>query len=384
MHRMKRVVIMLRPGLVSMVMLLASIFAIFALFALSTPATEQGRLRPFQDAGPAAPSGSPALSWVVQTSGTNASLRGVSAVDGQTAWASGANGTILRTRDGGATWTAVPVPGEEAADFRDIHAFGADSAVIMGIDRPAKIFKTTDGGKTWRRTFADDTPGIFLDGMAFFDDKNGLAVGDPMDGRFFLISTGDGGESWTPFPAGSRPAARDGEAAFAASGTSLAVLGKDRVWLVTGGSVSRVWRSTDRGRHWAPAPSALLEGSPSAGGFSAAFFDPRVGIAVGGDYKAEGAAAGNAAISSDGGKTWALVGDRNPGGFREAVALIPGTRPPVAVTVGPSGSDYSVDLGKTWTPIVTPAGLHALAFARMGRAGWAVGRNGLVAKLNVR
>ena len=331
---------------------------------------------------PERPAPPPAVSWTVQVSGTNASLRGVSVVDDRTAWASGSKGTVLRTVDGGATWTLCPVPGEEATDFRDIEAFGPDEAVIMGIGRPAKIFKTTDGGKTWTRTFSDDSPGMFLDGLAFFDEKNGLAVGDPMDGRFYVVSTTDGGATWAPLAPGSRPAALDGEAAFAASGTSLAVLRENRVWLTTGGSASRVWRSEDRGRHWEPVPSALLEGVSSAGGFSVAFLDARTGITVGGDYKAEAAAAGNAAFSSDGGRTWTPVTDSRPGGFREAVAFVPGTKPPIAVTVGPSGSDLSLDLGRTWTPIVTPAGFHALAFAKKGRAGWAVGRAGLIARIS--
>jgi photosystem II stability/assembly factor-like uncharacterized protein len=362
----------------------AVLFASALVSAPSTPLASQIHPRPAEKVEPAAPTATPAFSWIVQTSGTEASLRGVSVVDDRTAWASGAEGTVLRTVDGGSTWAILPVPGAETTDFRDIEAFGPDGAVVMGVDRPAKIFRTTDGGKTWTQTYSDDSPGIFLDGLAFFDERNGLAVGDPMDGRFFFMATTDGGTTWTSLPPASRPPARGGEAAFAASGTSLTVLGKDRVWLCTGGLASRVWRSEDRGRHWEPVSSALLEGSPSAGGFSVAFLDERTGIAVGGDYKAEAAAAGNAAVSGDGGKTWVPVKDRQPGGFREAVAFIPGTKPPIAVTVGPSGSDFSLDLGKTWIPIATPAGFHAVGFAKKGRAGWAVGRSGLIAKLKDR
>ena len=325
----------------------------------------------------------PALSWTVQASGTDAGLRGVSVVDDRTAWASGTRGTVLRTVDGGATWTLLAVPGAEETDFRDVEAFGPDEAVVMGIDRPARIYRTTDGGRTWAQAWFDDSPGVFLDGLAFIDGRRGMAVGDPMDGRFLLLATDDGGASWKPWPAASRPLAAEGEAAFAASGTSLAVLGRDLLWLVTGGPMSRVWRSTDGGRGWEAAPSALADGAPSKGGFSAAFLDRRRGIVVGGDYRAEAEAAGNAAVSEDGGRTWTPVADKRPGGYREAVAFVPGTRPPVAVTVGPSGSDCSVDLGRSWAPIETPAGLHALAFAKKGRTGWAVGRNGLIARLDV-
>ncbi len=325
----------------------------------------------------------PAPSWTVQASGTAASLRGVSAVDDRVAWASGANGTVLRTLDGGTTWAVIPVPGAENVDFRDIEAFGPDEAVIMGIDRPARIYRTADGGRTWALAFTDDTPGIFLDGMAFFDDRNGLAFGDPMDGRFFLMATADGGASWTPLPEASRPVAQEGEAAFAASGTSAFALAPGRIWLATGGSVSRVWRSEDRGRRWEAVASGLLQGLSSAGGFSVAFLGGRTGIAVGGDYRAEAAAAGNAAVTADGGRTWTPVTGRGPGGFREAVAFVPGGRSAAAITVGPSGSDLSLDRGRTWTPIPGPAGFHSLSFAKKGRAGWAVGRNGLIARLTL-
>ena len=330
---------------------------------------------------PPAPPATP--SWTVQASGTTAGLRGVSAVDDRTAWASGAGGTVLRTLDGGATWTVVPVPASDKTDFRDVEAFGPDEAVVMGIDRPARIFRTADGGRTWALAYFDDTPGIFLDGMAFFDEKNGLAFGDPMGGRFFILLTADGGASWTPLPETERPAAADGEAAFAASGTSAFVRGPDRIWLVTGGSTSRVWQSQDRGRRWEAVRSGLLEGRSSAGGFSVAFLDGRSGIAVGGDYRAEADPAGNTAVTDDGGRNWRPVADGRPGGFREAVAFVPGARPPVAVTVGPSGSDLSRDLGRSWTPIAAPLGFHSLSFAKKGRAGWAVGRNGLIAKLEL-
>lgn len=356
---------------------------IFAAVALGAAVVISGASSACAGKAGNAPGVALAASWTVQVSGVTASLRGVSAVDDRTAWASGANGTVLRTLDGGATWSVIPVPGAEKTDFRDVEAFGPNEAVVMGIDRPARIFRTADGGRTWTKTYENDSPGIFLDGMAFFDRKNGLAFGDPMDGRFFFIITSDGGASWQPLPVASRPTAGEGEAAFAASGTSAAVMGSGRIWLATGGTVSRVWRSADRGRHWTSVPSGLLEGRSSAGGFSVAFLDRRSGIAVGGDYRSEAAAEGNAACSSDGGAIWVPVVSSRPGGFREAIAFVPGTRPAVAVTVGPSGSDLSRDLGRTWTPINGPSGFHSLSFAKRGRAGWAVGRNGLVAKVEI-
>jgi len=320
------------------------------------------------------------ISWRVQRSGTEASLRGVSAVDDKTAWASGNKGTILRTTDGGETWASRAVPGAETTDFRDIEAFSAETACAMGVGRPAKIFKTTDGGTTWTERYHDDAPGIFLDAMAFFDGKNGLAVGDPMDGRFFLIRTADGGTTWEPVPFENRPEARPGEGAFAASGTCLFVLGPSGAWFCTGGPVARVMRSADKGKTWESAPSPLLSGQASFGAFSVAFLDPKDGLIAGGDYKNETAGEKNAAFSSDGGKTWELTLSGPPAGFRECVAFVPKAAPPLAVAVGPSGSDYSLDGGRTWNPIEGPAGFHSLSFSKSGKTGWAVGKGGLIAK----
>src|SRR5262249_45830576 len=106
------------------------------------------------------------------------------------------------------------------------------------------------------------------------------------------------------------------------------------------------------------------------------FKDDRNGVVVGGDYKKEGEARDNVATTTDGGRTWNLVKGPLPGGFRSGVAYIPGAS--ALVTVGPSGSDYSLDGGASWTPI-GGAGYHAISFAKSG-AGWAVGENGRIAK----
>ena len=331
----------------------------------------------------AAPGPVPVPAWEVQKSGTDAGLRGVSAPDENTAWASGAAGTILRTVDGGRTWRSVSVPGMSRTDFRDVEGFDAATAVVMGIGRPAEIFRTADGGERWTEVYNNDAPGVFLDAIAFADSKNGWAVGDPMDGRIFLLTTADGGRSWAEIPPARRPAAAEGEGLFAASGTCLEAGGETEVRFCTGGPLSRVFHTADGGRTWAVAPSPLLSGRPSYGAFSIAVRGDGPGILVGGDYRAEGAAEKNAAFSVDGGKTWTLVEERRPGGFRECAAFVSGTSPLLAVAVGPSGSDLSADGGRTWTPLSGPAGLHAITFAGNGKCGWAVGRGGLIAKIQI-
>jgi len=320
------------------------------------------------------------LNWLIQTSHTAAGLRGVSAVDSQAAWASGSQGTFLKTTDGGKTWVPGNVPGAEKMDFRDIQAFDQDTAFLLSIGRPAKIYKTGDGGKTWEESYSNDTEGIFLDAFAFFDKDNAIVVGDPMEGRFMVLVTSDGGQSWEEIPFAERPEAISGEGAFAASGTCLTVLGKNDAWFCTGGPAARVFHSRDRGRTWTMVHSPLASGKASSGGFSLVFMNEKDGVMVGGDYQDEPAALGNAAVSHDGGKTWELVETRRPSGFRECVAPVPGTKPLMLVAAGPSGSDYSLDLGKTWTAVQGPAGFHSVSFSKVDGSGWAVGRNGLIAK----
>ena len=318
--------------------------------------------------------------WTPQTSGVAARLRGVSAASATVAWASGAGGTLLRTADGGATWKKLAIPGAETLDFRDIDAVSerAAYALSIGPGEASRIYKTVDAGARWDLQFTNSEPKAFFDAMAFWDAQRGLAVSDSIDGAFVIIRTGDGGRTWTRVPASKLPPALPNEGAFAASGTNIAVMGRDRAWIGTGAATrSRVLRTEDGGETWAIAETPIAS-SASAGIFSVAFRDPRRGLAVGGDYRKEKDAGGNAASTADGGATWTPV--TGLGGFRSVVAFAPGSTG-AWIAVGPSGADWSADDGRTWTPIAGD-GYHAFAFAPHVRAGWAVGEAGRVAKLN--
>jgi photosystem II stability/assembly factor-like uncharacterized protein len=319
--------------------------------------------------------------WTTQASGTKARLRGLGVVNDEVAWASGTGGTFVRTSDGGKTWRAGTVPGDLSLDFRDLHALGADTAYLLSIGggEQSRIFKTTDGGATWDTRYVNKDPKGFLDALAFWDADHGLALGDPVDGHFVILTTDDGGKSWTPAPPEGMPPALPGEGAFAASGTCLVVQGDGHSWFGTGGAVvSRVFRSTDRGRTWAAHETSVRAGAPSSGIFSLAFHDPEIGVAVGGDYKAPGQAGNVVALTQDGGRTWRLSKRRPPCGYRSAVAFVPGTQGRVLVAVGPTGSDVSVDGGEDWRRLGT-TGFHAVGFTGPS-AGWAVGEDGLVAR----
>jgi photosystem II stability/assembly factor-like uncharacterized protein len=323
----------------------------------------------------------PEPGWQLQVSGTTERLRGVSAVSGRVAWASGSNGTVIRTTDGGENWTRLPVPGGESLDFRDVEAVNEQTAYVLsiGAGEQSRIYKTTDGGRQWSLQFTNHDPKAFYDAIAFWDPANGLAVGDPVDGRFTVVTTTDGGGTWTPIPAEARPQALPGDGMFAASGTCLAVTQPGMAWIGTGGAAStRVIRSIDRGRTWNESASPVAAGTPSAGIFSIAFRDPRHGIAVGGDYRKEREPSDNLAVTDDGGATWTAPGARLRA-FRSAVVFVP--RPGTAgewLAVGPAGTDVSPD-GRAWTS-AGDEGFHAASADPTGDGVWAVGEGGKVAR----
>ncbi len=198
--------------------------------------------------------------WTPQASGTTASFRGLSIVDDTTLWASGTRGTFVWTTDGGATWHAGQVPGAASLDLRAVHAVSIDTAYVMvSAQDTARIYKTTDRGQHWTIQYNDESKGAFLDAIAFFDSRHGLALGDPVGGRFVVLETLDGGAHWSRIPDAGLPPSLAGEGAFAASGTSLVVCGPHDVWFGTGGaSASRVFRSTDSGRTWSVSETPVM------------------------------------------------------------------------------------------------------------------------------
>ena len=318
--------------------------------------------------------------WTLQSSPTDVELRGLSVVSPSVVWASGQRGTVVYTEDGGAHWTRDTIPGAGALDLRAIAATSAMTAHAISIADSSRVYRTTDGGRTWSVRWAATRKGTFLDAIRFWDARNGIAMSDPVDGKFLVIVTSDGGDSWHEIPADRLPPALPGEGGFAASGTCLAVHGEADVWIATGGATSaRVYHSADRGVTWTVHDTPLRAGAPPAGAFSVAFRDARHGVIAGGDYEKPNLRGRNLATTSDGGATWALTDSTSsPGGYRSAVAIVPGTRANTLVAVGLTGTDVSIDNGTTWQRADSTA-YNSVAFASPS-AGWAVGPKGRIAR----
>jgi photosystem II stability/assembly factor-like uncharacterized protein len=331
-----------------------------------------------------------AQNFNVQQSNTTENLRGISVVDEQIAWASGTHGTYLRTTDGGNSWRAAQVPGAESLDFRDVEAFSANFAYLLsaGPGEQSRIYKTIDAGKNWALQFTNKNPKGFIDCMAFWDRDHGIAVGDPVPDnsgklKFELIATEDGGENWKSIPAEHLPPAVEGEGAFAASGTCIAVHGSSNVWFATGGKVARVFRSSDAGKTWTVADTPIVHGQDSTGIFSIAFRDATHGVIAGGDYKHPEQDGPNLAFTDDGGATW-MLSPIAPQAYVSAIAFAqPLAGGKAVLVVGSARSAYADDITKKSWHKASDLNLNALSVSQSGKA-IAVGPKGVIVSLSAK
>jgi photosystem II stability/assembly factor-like uncharacterized protein len=376
--------------------------------------------------------------WQMQDSGTTAGLRGIDSVDGTVAWASGTGGTVLKTIDGGQNWLqcAIPDAGKDGAslDFRGVQAWDATTAIVMasGPGEKSRLYKTTDGCKSWSLLLKNPDSAGFYNSIAFWDQKHGILVGDPVrqmqtalsasDGtiarnvqkfdspKFLVLMTNDEGSNWDYWGAGKfgppDPGSAGG-AAFASSNSSAflvrqisadssgreykAVLG----WIGIGGKGgARVFTGsafsadkTPSDMHWSsPVAVPMAGGKDSTGVFSIAFrleqnLDQNInftgdlyhhGVAVGGDYTQPNDPAGAAAFTSDGGHHWSSS-INPPHGYRSTVQWSESLK--LWITAGTNGSDISRDDGKTWRPLDNGS-WNALSLP------FIVGPQGRIARLN--
>jgi photosystem II stability/assembly factor-like uncharacterized protein len=304
-----------------------------------------------------------------------AHFRGVQAVSDNVVWTSGTGGTVLLTENGGKKWKDVTVPHCDSLDFRDIHALDAKRAWVMSSGNGARIYHTKNSGKTWVLQFEDSNPKVFLDGMDFSDELNGVAYGDPVSKSMDVLITSNGGETWTRIPSAIIPVALKDEAGFAASGTGVVYSG-NTIWMATGGGESsRVLKSEDKGQNWEVFMTPII-GGVGQGIFSMAMKDKLNGVAVGGDYVDSTRVTYNCAFTIDGGKNWELVEKNGPLGYRSCVAI---TNSGLAVACGRTGIDSSLDF-KNWTSNSEEGYFTCDAGEELV---WFAGRSGRVARMRL-
>ncbi len=294
------------------------------------------------------------------------SLRGLS-IYKNTIWVSGSAGNVGRSADGGNSWQWISVKGFENTEFRDIEAIDEQTAIIMGIGSPAHILKTTDGGKTWKLVYNNTHPTMFLDAMSFTKNGEGVVVGDPVNGRFFTAST-QNGNFWQLTNQWNLPVPNQGEAFFAASGSNL-VLKKKKYYIVSGGTVSRLF--TNKKASLLP----LQQGRETTGANSVVVWGKQIAVA-GGDFARPNKNDSVFAISKNSGKTWKLP-LLPPGGYRSSVCFV---NKNTLVTCGINGIDVSVDAGKTWNNI-SKIGFNTCIYSKTNKVVYFVGNNSGVGKI---
>jgi photosystem II stability/assembly factor-like uncharacterized protein len=258
-------------------------------------------------------------------------------------------------------------------DFRGIEALNEKTVYLLssGPGPQSRIYRTADGGERWMLLYPNTDRDGFWDAIAFWDSTHAIILGDPVNGRFTILTTNDG-ITWQNQKG---PSAEKDEGAFAASGTCLFTRGTREAWFATGGpGGGRVFHTSDGGLTWSVAKTPARHDSPNAGIFSLAFSDARHGVAVGGDYSKPAETTGNIVVTEDGGKTWTAPVGSPPSGYRSAVKNLGD----LWLAVGTSGSDVSRDGGKTWSKF-GDVGYNAMSFTTMG-VGWAAGPNGAVAR----
>jgi len=307
---------------------------------------------------------------VLLTQKNGISLRGLSVVDNKIIWVSGSNGTVGKSEDGGKSWKWITVRGFEKIDFRDIEAFSKNIAVIMGTAEPAYILRTADGGISWTKVFEDTTTGMFLDAMEFWNEQSGIVIGDPINNRFFIGRTFDGGKTWRSIPEQFKPAADSGEACFASSGTNIRKLNKAEAVFISGGLTTHLfWRDKK-------IEIPLIHGTQSTGANSMAVKNSKTMIIVGGDFTKAGSIERNCAITTDGGKTFHQP-ESAPIGYRSCVEFLNKNK---WITCGLNGVDISVDNGMNWRNISTES-FHVCRKAKKGNVVFLAGKDGKIGKL---
>lgn len=305
-----------------------------------------------------------------------ANLRGLSLVDENVVWASGTNGIFIKTNNGGSTWQIDTIEGTETLDFRSIEAFNENIAIVVSAGTPACIYLTRNGGISWKQTWHSEDSSIFLDAISFWDQNNGLVMGDPIDGKLFILKTKNGGNSWEKISGEKIPKSLGNEGGFAASGTCLALTGNKNAWIGTGGDSARVYATNDAGSSWSVINTPVLSGSPMKGIYSLSFKNQKEGIAVGGEWNVENPLQSKA-VTEDGGLSWSLGTGADFYCSGSCYAL-----DDVFLACGQSGIDISINGGKEWRHI-DDTHLYGIAFDKTGKTGFGTGPEGRLVKLSL-
>jgi len=333
-----------------------SIISIFAVLVLIS-CVEESKKQPFQSVD------------ITQVFEDSVSIRAITFLDNRTLAFAGSNG-VYGTVDVNSHQVRANVKTHDSLtpSFRAVGGTTQDF-FMLSVESPALLYKTGDQGKM-ELVYTEEGEGVFYDSLTFWNDKEGIAVGDTVDGCISIIITRDGGNSWTKTPCSDLPEGIEGEGAFAASNSNIAVQG-NKVWIGT--TEGRVYFSGDKGGTWEIQATPIVSDEPTQGIYSMDFFDENMGFAIGGDYTQPESNNANKIKTVDGGKTWQLIANGQEPGYKSCVQFIPNSNGEALVATGFTGISYSSDGGATWKQM-SEESFYTLRFLNDSTA-FAAGRN---------
>jgi photosystem II stability/assembly factor-like uncharacterized protein len=245
-------------------------------------------------------------------------------------------------------------------EFRSI-AKTKNHIYVLSISSPALMYQISKKTKEIKLVYQENDKKVFYDSMQFWNDKDGIAVGDPINKCFSIIITHDGGNSWKKTACNQLPETFEGEAAFAASNTNIVING-NHTWIVSGGKKSRVFYSSDKAKSWEVFETPIVQGKEMTGIFTADFYNDKMGFVAGGNYEIPNQNFENKAVTADGGKTWQLIAENQGFGIASCMQYVPKSGGKELVSVGATGIYYSADSGATWKQFSPDSKLYTLRF----------------------
>lgn len=260
-------------------------------------------------------------------------------------------------------------------EFRSI-AKTDEHIFMMNVGSPALLYKISKDGSEIEKVYQENHPKAFYNSMQFWNNQEGIVMGDPTEDCLSVLLTKDGGTTWNKISCKDLPKVQEGEAAFAASNTNV-VIKENKVWMVSGGKKSRIFHSSDKGKTWKVTETPIIQGKTMTGIFTADFYNAQIGFIAGGDYENPTDNSNNKAITNDGGKSWQIVANNESFGYASCVQFVPNAAGTAIVTVGASGLFYSSDSGKKWTKFSDDATLLTLRFMNDSTA-IAAGKNKII------
>ena len=299
------------------------------------------------------------------------SIRALGVENDSTCWFVGTKNKFGYSNDFGKTWKENVIKNDTFnLEFRSI-SITTNSVFILSIGSPALLFKIDKKTLNYRLVYEETKEKAFYDSMQFWDDENGIAVGDPTENCMSIIITKDGGNTWNKIACENLPIAVEGEAAFAASNTNISLV-NDMAFIVTGGKEANILVGSDYGKNWKKFKTPIIQGEKMTGIFSVDNLSMDTAIIAGGNWSSKESTVKAMAITVDG-NNWKIK-ENNPG-YISCIQFVPKTKNLIACST--TGIYYSEDLAESWVK-VSEEGYYSFQISKNGEFLYFSGKNKLM------